>query len=168
MSAITCTKCGEVSIETSRVVVLPFVCAGCETVNCPCGESLPHQHESDEATSTFDATIALVADLESQLALSKEVTDGQTQIIEGLEKQNAYLAERNDWQRGTLELVTDNLIKSQAEKAEAIEYAKALAFYFGYAVEFAEALEKENEKLKAGLAAIEHVTGIKFLGYATT
>jgi hypothetical protein len=173
MTFILCSQCEEVTFETKNVLTIPYVCDGCtakssvpETVDCPCGETTDHQHETDDTTSTFDATIALVADLEAQLSLANELSQARTELIEQLEHQNALLAERNEWQKQTLELVTSRLIKSQAETDAVSEVGRALAFYLGYAVEIAEAKEKENEALKLGLEAIEHVSQIRVLAVA--
>lgn len=227
MSTLVCTKCGNVAVETSRAVVLPYVCTGCQ----------PHDQEADvhqepsqgnyggaqtiaaafadpqlrDSSATVDATIAMVADLEEQLTVAKELSAGQTELISQLEqqvailnsdlngertgydiakleaesaieeaeelaeqnaamrerlldnihamtggineilrlqKENAELQERNDWQKSTLETVTDSLV-------ETTDIAKALAFYLGHAVETGKKMEADNNDLRLAIEAFE-------------
>ena len=162
MSTLVCIKCGEVSVETSRSVVLPFVCTGCQPEVNPgeLPESLywpiagdDHEEALQDETATTQATVELISDLENQLALSKEVTAGQTEIIEALEKLGALLSDR------VAELTDLSNVKDGfLEELTAI--AHALAFHYGYASGKVKRLEKENGLLKKTLDIASFLGGI--------
>ena len=195
MSTLVCTQCGQVAVETSRSVVLPFVCVGCQDGS----NVLPHSmtqpvagddhdaasnyqttviqersqvDELSDDTATTEATLELITDLESQLSLAKELSQGQTQLIEQLEKQIETLTSEkvNDGKEldedleiieqlaGAMRLISDTHV---ARTKELEERADALAFYLGFHAAKATMLEKENELLRAGLDHLASFTGVK-------
>jgi len=155
MSTLICTLCGQVRVETSRSVVLPYVCPGCAPLGTnydakPVDEAkldaatdlLDEVDNLSDDTATTSATIEMIADLENQLTVAKDLTKSQTELIDGLEKQNTVFTSR-----------IAELDKMSALKDVFITVLNDMVVK----------LENENGLLREGLDALERVTGTRLL-----
>jgi len=146
MSTLVCNQCSEVKVETSRSVVLPFVCEGCQRkagAN-PTGEfpeSLYVEKALEEAdgalteaanalenaeqalqdeTATTMATVEMISDLESQLQVAKELAVGQTELIAQLEHQVEIVTDEKRVQETFIKALNEAGIPVTNELKEAL------------------------------------------------
>ena len=158
MSTLICSLCGEVRVETTRSVVLPFVCTGCQP-DMSGGQYLaPEEEQLQDETATTLATVELISDLESQLAAAKELSQGQTELIEQLETLNTVLSDRVDeltklsTKKDDLLLMLNNAAFEEAQRADLLfKIAHVLAFHYGFVTGKVQHLETENGQLKRAI-----------------
>jgi hypothetical protein len=180
MSTLVCSQCSEVKVETSRSVVLPFVCSGCQgtilaspypagAYDDPSVQAQPEgagelNEELPDETATTLSTIDLIRDLEDQLTVAKDLTTGQTELIAQLEQQNAIFTDRIA-ELTEMSNVKDVFIKAlnQAGIEVAQDFAAiahALAFHYGFETARRQRLEQENVLLKRAVEIVGAIAGV--------